>query len=94
VLGLTLEEQGRESVGEEPTLGAAVRGIARLGGFLGRRGDGEPGVKSLWRGWARFQERVTFWELLERRRRGEVVGVRGQRRAGRRGLPRVLQLLI
>ena len=24
-----------------------VRGVARLGGFLGRKGDGEPGVRSL-----------------------------------------------
>ena len=33
-----------------PTLRAALRMIARLGGFLGRKGDGEPGVKSLWIG--------------------------------------------
>ncbi len=30
--------------------GGAVRWIARLGGFLGRRRDGEPGVQVLWRG--------------------------------------------
>jgi len=35
---------------EPPTLGEAVRWLARLGGFLDRRGDGEPGVKVLWRG--------------------------------------------
>jgi Transposase Tn5 dimerisation domain/Transposase DNA-binding len=33
-----------------PTLRAALHMIARLGGFLGRKGDGEPGVKSLWTG--------------------------------------------
>lgn len=33
-----------------PTLRAALHMIASLGGFLGRRGDGEPGVKSLWIG--------------------------------------------
>ncbi len=27
------------------------RGVAQLGGFQGRRGDGEPGWKTLWRGW-------------------------------------------
>ena len=26
----------------------AVRMIASLGGFLGRKGDGEPGVKTIW----------------------------------------------
>jgi hypothetical protein len=33
-----------------PTLREAVRLIAKLGGFLGRKGDGEPGVKTLWLG--------------------------------------------
>lgn len=33
-----------------PTLQQAVRWIARLGGFLGRKHDGEPGLKTLWRG--------------------------------------------
>jgi Transposase Tn5 dimerisation domain len=32
-----------------PTLRQAVRWIARLGGFLGRKQDGEPGLKTLWR---------------------------------------------
>lgn len=33
-----------------PTLRQAVRWIASLGGFLGRKHDGEPGLKTLWRG--------------------------------------------
>lgn len=33
-----------------PTIRQAVRWIAQLGGFLARKGDGEPGVKTLWRG--------------------------------------------
>jgi hypothetical protein len=33
-----------------PTLRQALHMIARLGGFMGRKGDGEPGVKSLWIG--------------------------------------------
>ena len=33
-----------------PTLRAALHMIASLGGFLGRKGDGEPGVRSLWIG--------------------------------------------
>jgi len=32
------------------TLRQAVRQIAQLGGFLARTGDGEPGLKTLWRG--------------------------------------------
>jgi transposase-like protein/transposase Tn5 family protein len=33
-----------------------VRGVARLGGFLGRKHDGDPGVKTLWRGYQRLQD--------------------------------------
>ena len=36
-----------------PTLNEVVRLIARLGGFLARKGDGEPGVKTIWLGMQR-----------------------------------------
>jgi hypothetical protein len=32
------------------------RAVAGLGGFLGRRGDGNPGWQTLWRGWQRLQD--------------------------------------
>jgi hypothetical protein len=47
-----------------PPLHEAVRMVAHLGGFLGRKGDGEPGVKVLWRGWMRFQDIFDTWQLL------------------------------
>ena len=34
-----------------PTIGQATRWIGRLGGHLGRKRDGMPGVRTLWRGW-------------------------------------------
>ena len=40
------------SSGLPPPLRTAVRWVAKLGGFLGRKGDGEPGVKVLWDGLA------------------------------------------
>ena len=30
------------------------REVAKLGGFLGRKSDGEPGWQTLWRGWQRL----------------------------------------
>ena len=36
-----------------PTLNEVVRLVARLGGFLARKGDGEPGVKTIWLGMQR-----------------------------------------
>jgi hypothetical protein len=41
-----------------PTLSEAVRRIAQLGGFIGRKGDGDPGVQTLWRGLTRLQDIV------------------------------------
>ena len=32
----------------------ALRAVARLGGFLARSGDGEPGWQTIWRGWQRL----------------------------------------
>jgi hypothetical protein len=43
-----------------PPLRDAVRWIARLGGFLGRNSDGEPGSKTLWQG---FQELIPMTEM-------------------------------
>lgn len=39
-----------------PPVRDVVRLIAQLGGFLARKGDGEPGVKSLWLGMARLRD--------------------------------------
>ena len=41
-----------------PTTRELVRQIAMLGGFLGRKGDGEPGVKTLWLGMQRLRDFV------------------------------------
>lgn len=40
-----------------------VRSVAKLGGFLGRKRDGEPGVRALWRGYQRLQDMVVGYEL-------------------------------
>ena len=38
------------------TISDVTRRIAILGGFLGRKGDGEPGAKVLWRGLRRLND--------------------------------------
>jgi hypothetical protein len=48
-----------------PTVYQAIRWIAQLGGFLGRKSDGEPGVTTLWRGWQRLQDLAATWELVK-----------------------------
>jgi hypothetical protein len=42
------------------TLREVVRMIGRLGGHLGRKCDGEPGITVLWRGWMRLYEDVVM----------------------------------
>ncbi|MCI0711758.1 MAG: hypothetical protein L0154_16505 [Chloroflexi bacterium] len=47
-----------------PTLQQAVRAIAKLGGFMGRKSDDDPGVKTLWRDWQRRHDIVATWSLF------------------------------
>ncbi len=47
-----------------PNLRACVRWIAQLGGFLGRKHDGEPGVKTIWQGLRRLHDITQTWLLL------------------------------
>lgn len=43
---------------QTPRLNEVIRLIAQLGGFLGRKSDGEPGVKTLWQGLQRVMDFV------------------------------------
>jgi hypothetical protein len=47
-----------------PTLREALHMVATLGGFLGRKADGEPGTKSLWLGLQRLDDLSSMWKLL------------------------------
>ena len=41
---------------QPPSLRAMIRAIGRLGGFLARKSDGEPGTETLWRGLQRMDD--------------------------------------
>jgi Transposase DNA-binding/Transposase Tn5 dimerisation domain len=47
-----------------PTLQQAVHWIARLGGFLDRRGDGKPGVSVLWKGFQHLADLTTMYCIM------------------------------
>lgn len=49
---------------QPPTLREAVRMVASLGGFLGRRSDGEPGTQSLWLGIQRLDDIAATWKFM------------------------------
>ena len=48
-----------------PPLRDAVRWIGRLGGFLGRTGDGEPGATVLWRGLQRLHDHTAMYQVMK-----------------------------
>lgn len=48
-----------------PTVREAVRWIGKLGGFLGRKRDGEPGITVIWRGWQRLHDLADTWYLVK-----------------------------
>ncbi len=65
-----------ESEGKKPvktnsappmSLGAAVKSIARLGGHLGRKGDGHPGAQVLWQGLNKLDMITDVWRRLRPR---------------------------
>lgn len=48
-----------------PAVRDALRWIAMQGGFLGRKGDGEPGLITIWRGWLELGPAVEMYEILQ-----------------------------
>jgi hypothetical protein len=47
-----------------PTLRQAVRWIAQLGGFLGRKHDGDPGVTVLWKGLQHLVDLTAMYQIM------------------------------
>jgi hypothetical protein len=42
-----------------------IRAVARVGGFIGRKSDGEPGWQTIWRGWQRLMWMCQGVNLIE-----------------------------
>lgn len=47
-----------------PTIQEAVRYLAKLGGFAGRKSDGDPGVKVIWRGYSVLQTVLNYYAFI------------------------------
>lgn len=52
-----------QSKQDDPDSRTVWRQIAMLGGFLGRKSDGEPGWQSIWTGWNRLQDIALGMEI-------------------------------
>jgi transposase Tn5 family protein len=61
--------------GTPPTAREYVRMVSSLGGFLGRKCDGEPGTKSIWLGQQRLDDiKMTYRFLVPQLRPPPVPG--------------------
>jgi Transposase Tn5 dimerisation domain len=47
-----------------PSLGEAVRWIAQLGGFVGRRRQDPPGAATWWRGWQHLTDLTNMYRMM------------------------------
>ncbi|PZS05612.1 MAG: IS4 family transposase [Candidatus Chloroheliales bacterium] len=47
-----------------PSLAQAIHWLGQLGGFSGRKSDGEPGVTSIWRGLQRLRDLTTMYVIM------------------------------
>jgi hypothetical protein len=54
----------------ELTVRQFMHAVAKLGGFLGRKGDGEPGWRTLWRGWLELTLIHAGYELARKEGKG------------------------
>ena len=57
--------QNKKIPQKTPSVKEAVKWIAQLGGFLARKGDGEPGITHVWRGLKKFSNFIEGVELLK-----------------------------
>jgi hypothetical protein len=57
-----------------PGVRQAVRWLAQIGGFLGRKSDGEPGPKTLWRGLCQLEAITDIWLLFHEKERSPKCG--------------------
>jgi transposase-like protein/transposase Tn5 family protein/DDE family transposase len=56
------------------TIREFFRGVARLGGFLARKGDGEPGWQTTWRGWEKLMLMIRGYSLASSRQNPKKCG--------------------
>ena len=61
---LTYTTQNPVPPDQPPSLRDVTRTVASLGGFLGRKCDGEPGTKSLWLGLQRLDDIKAMWKIM------------------------------
>ena len=70
VLYMLIHKKG-DIPAKPPTLGEAVEWIGKLGGHLGRKCDGPPGLKTIWLGYQRICDAAHVYEILNKQNLGK-----------------------
>lgn len=52
---------------QTPTLQEATRWLAQMGGYLGRKSDGPPGLKTVWLGYESLLQAVALYEIINKK---------------------------
>ncbi|RKU15351.1 transposase, partial [Candidatus Poribacteria bacterium] len=55
-----------------PSVSEVVIWIAKLGGFLARKSDGNPGVMVIWRGWQRLNDISNAFAIFQNSTEGRA----------------------
>jgi hypothetical protein len=63
VLHLLIHKK-RDTPIQAPTLYQAVEWIGKLGGHLGRKSDGPPGLKTAWLGYQKLCNAIELYEII------------------------------
>ncbi|HEY9906827.1 MAG TPA: IS4 family transposase, partial [Thermosynechococcaceae cyanobacterium] len=61
---ILLTPQPKDAQPSKFCVSQAVMAIAQLGGFLARKGDGDPGSTVIWRGWTALQNAARLGSRL------------------------------
>ena len=60
-----LKIENKISDDQRITIREALRFVAKMGGFNGRKSDGEPGTVSIWRGLIKLEAKVEMFRYLK-----------------------------
>jgi hypothetical protein len=50
---------------ESPPLNEMIKMVGQLGGYLNRKGDGEPGAQAIWIGIQRLRDIAFGWQISQ-----------------------------
>jgi hypothetical protein len=62
---IILNIKSKREITSSMTMEEAMKAMAKMGGFNGRKSDGSPGMVSLWRGLVKLQTQVELFKELQ-----------------------------